>query len=94
LRRWKPLEYDLENIFPIIHACARLHNFAIRNGIQIIPSINSLPGVPSINDEGILVIEDWRINEREILSGYKVGNSLKNSLLMEIYLNQYHRPLR
>ena len=78
----------------ILHACYRLHNFAIKLRI---PTLNIIPGMPELNElnaDGILVDGGWR-NNHEIMNLSNVmnsGNVLKEYILNYIESNELRRP--
>ena len=52
----------LATIVKIVHACCRLHNFAIKRSIPL--SSNPVHITANVDNDGVLINNFWRINDR------------------------------
>jgi hypothetical protein len=76
---WKPIEYDITFTPEIVHACVRLHNFAIDNKVSIINQ-NGARECPLIDEDGRLVGDEWRHNRNIGQVREAAGNVLKDHI--------------
>ena len=78
VRRWgilcKPLEYKLPVIVKIVHACCRLHNFALKHKIPL--RNKPIPIELEVDQEDVLLDNDWRHEShiKEVKEDINVGS--------------------
>jgi hypothetical protein len=57
---WCPLKHDLENALVIVHACVRLHNFAVQRKLPYQQRKYVPPPHVRLDSEGRLIDDVWR----------------------------------
>lgn len=91
---WKPLEFDLVNIFEVVHACCRLHNFcnSRRSHFLANTSTRNPPSYVALDENGALVNMHFRAAPPS--EGLQRGNAMpvnvvREQILGDIEANQY-----
>jgi hypothetical protein len=84
---WKPLAFDMDFMFELIHALCRLHNLCVRRNTPVMSKYSDVMCDPilEVDVDGRLVNEMWRSNQtfdQSIpVSGY---NTVRESILSQI----------
>lgn len=94
---WKALEFSLKHCSQIIHACARLHNLCVTYRLPFVLNTQFDLINAAVNDEGVLVNDDYRDLDDEIVDQIQVpgqirwGNSLRDYVVTEIKAKEIYR---
>lgn len=82
---WKPMEFDLNFQFEIIHALCRLHNFCMQRALPISNHRVSSTSNIEVNADGRLIDDRWRAGIVPIqLNENTVGNTLRLDIVDKI----------
>ena len=73
----------------IVHACCRLHNFALKHKIPL--GNKPIPIELEVDQEDVLLDNDWRHEShiKEVKEDINVGSFLKERILNTLIENQY-----
>jgi hypothetical protein len=82
---WRDLEFKLQHVVEIVHACLRLHNFCTRRNLPILQSHYDVPAEFALDERGVVVDNQFRGTEEEMTSAFsRTGSTLRDSILREI----------
>lgn len=89
---WKPMEFQLNFVFEIVHACIRLHNFLVRHRVPLPPSpvVNGTTAttpLDAVNAQGALENPVWFQGLPPNFYGEHVesfGSTLREALLKTV----------
>jgi hypothetical protein len=78
---WTDLQFSIENVIAIVHACVRLHNFCTDRALDVEQSVKRPPtDRAQVGKDGRLLDDTWRMVEAEKLGS---GGTTLRELLLE-----------
>lgn len=87
---WSPLEFSLDNIFAVIHACCRLHNFCTQLNISLL-DVHDVSGLLTVDANGALLNPSWTHGAEGFTpsASASTGSTLRDHLLNTIRQQDY-----
>lgn len=92
---WHALQFDLDFIMEIVHACCRLHNFCIRRRLPIVNDKYAPTDLTAVNENGGLINTQWTSPlphhepALEQANLPRTGNTLRDMIVETIVANHY-----